>query len=358
MGAATSCGGASDTKEPTKNTLHIGISYGGVLPSMTDDDVGQALDDAVGVGATWIRMDLSWAEAQPTPSNSYDWDRVERIFAQARQRHLDILPVLVDPPAWASAPGCSGNHCEPADPSQFAAFAGAAVSRFAPEGVHTWEIWNEPNSALFWQPAVDPAAYLELLKASTHAIRAADDKAFILLGGLTIGKSTNGNLSAADFLGQTPESPLKLVDALSVHPYTFPYPASRLGPWMTPWAQADSGLPYLRQVLAQGGMPNMPIWVTEYGAPTGGPKGVWDGSPGSLDQSPDHVSEEQQAIIAADAVATAAAEPVIHAMFWYTDRDLTAPLDSSEAYFGLRRADGSKKAAFQALADAVKRLDG
>jgi hypothetical protein len=354
---ATSCGSPAGTAAAAKNPLHIGISFGGVLPSMTDDEVGQALDDAVDVGATWIRLDLPWAEVQPTSPDTFQWDRVDQIFAAARQRHLDALPVLVDPPEWARTPGCSATHCGPADPSQFATFASAAVSRFAPLGIHTWEVWNEPNSALFWQPAVDPSAYFRLLQASTSAIRAADPKAFILMGGLSIGKTADGNLSAADFLGQTPQSPLKLVDALSVHPYTFPYPASRLGPWMTPWAQADSGLPYLRQVLAQAGTPNMPIWVTEYGAPTGGPKSEWDGSPGSLSQSPDHVSEEQQAIIASDAVATAASEPVIHAMFWYTDRDLPTPSDSSEAYFGLRRADGSKKAAFDALRDAVRRFE-
>jgi hypothetical protein len=64
----------------------------------------------------------------------------------------------------------------------------------------------------------------------------------------------------------------------------------------------------------------------------------------------------QQAIIASDAVATAASDPVIRALFWYTDRDPATPLDSNEAYFGIRRADGSKKAAFDALRDAVKRL--
>ncbi|MDT5312928.1 MAG: polysaccharide biosynthesis protein PslG [Mycobacterium sp.] len=357
LGSTTGCGDSDGPAAITKAPLQVGISYGGLLPAMTDGQLGQALDDAVEVGASWIRLDLSWADVQPTSPQTYVWDRYDHVFAEARRRHLQTLPVLVDPPAWARLPGCSAIHCGPADPSQFATFAAAAAARFAQIDIHTWEVWNEPNSALFWQPTVDPPAYLRLLQASTKAIRAADPKAFVLMGGLNTGRTADGNLSAADFLAQTQDSPLRLVDALSVHPYTFPYPASRLGPWMTPWAQADSGLPYLRQLLAQAGTPNLPIWITEYGAPTGGPKGVWDGSPDSLSQSPDHVTESQQAIIASDSVATAASEPAIHALFWYTDRDVPTPVDSSEAYFGLRRADGSKKAAFDALRDAVKGLD-
>jgi polysaccharide biosynthesis protein PslG len=356
LGCSTGRQSSDGTSGAQKNPLQVGISYGSTLPSMDDRALGQALDDAVEIGARWIRLDLSWAAVQPTSAQTYTWDRFDHIFAEARLRHLNVLPVLVDTPQWARAPGCSAVHCAPADPSQFATFASAAAARFAQTGMHTWEIWNEPNSALFWQPKVDPTAYTNLLESTSHAIRTVDSKAFVLMGGLSVDRTAQGNLSVADFLAQTPQSPLRLVDALAVHTYTYPYPASRLGPWMSPWAQADSGLPYLRQLLAQSGTPNLPIWVTEYGAPTGGPGPVWDGFPDSLTRGPDHVTELQQAIIASDAVATAASDPIIHALFWYTDDDSATGLDDNEAYYGLRRADGSKKAAFDALKDAVKRL--
>ncbi len=83
---------------------------------------------------------------------------------------------------------------------------------------------------------------------------------------------------------------------------------------------------------------------------------MWDGSPDSLSGAPDHVTELQQAVIAVDAIATAASEPIISSLFWYTDQDFAFPLDSNESYYGIRRADGSKKPAFTALRDAVKRL--
>ncbi len=177
------------------------------------------------------------------------------------------------------------------------------------------------------------------------------------MGGLGIAETgAAGNLSIADFLSQPAESPLRLVDALSVHPYTYPYPASRLGPWANPSLPADSGLQYLRQVLAKSGTPNLPIWITEYGAPTAGPGPAWDGSPDSLSMGPDHVTEAQQAAMATDAIATAKSEPIIGSLFWYTYRDSASPADSADSYYGITRVDGSKKPVFTALTDAVKEL--
>lgn len=88
----------------------------------------------------------------------------------------------------------------------------------------------------------------------------------------------------------------------------------------------------------------------------GGPGHAWDGSPDSLSSGPDHVTEAQQAEIAADAIETAASDPIIGSLFWYTDRDFAAPPDTTESNYGLIRPDGSQKPAFTAFRDAVKRL--
>lgn len=336
--------------------LRVGVAYGNRLLFKTDEKLAEALDDAVDIGADWIRVDLSWADVQPSSAEEYVWNPFDRIVAQAFRRGLSVLPILAYTPAWARRSGCANDHCAPADPAQFATFAGAAAQRYANRGVHTWEIWNEPNSAIFWQPSADPVSYTRLLRAASAAIRAADHKAFVLLGGLATLATADGNISIADFVSQSEESPLRLVDALAVHPYTYPYPGSRLGPWASPWLPTESGLPYLRRVLAESGTPDLPIWITEYGAPTGGPGHAWDGSPDSLSSGPDHVTEAQQAEIAGDAIATAASDPIIGSLFWYTDRDFAAPTDTTENYYGLIRADSSKKPAYAALRDAVKSL--
>jgi hypothetical protein len=341
----------ADTARPL-----FGISYGETLSFMSDGKLAEALNDAVKVGVGWIRADLSWADVQPESPDLFIWDKFDRIVDQAHQRGLQVLPILNYTPVWARLAGCSTDHCAPADPSQFATFAGAAVQRYSRTGLRTWEIWNEPNSSAFWQPSADPVSYVRLLQASSATIRKADPGAFVLLGGLTNRETTGGDVSIADFLLRPKESPLLYVDALAVHPYTFPYPASRLGPWSSPWQPAGSGLPYLRDILAKAGSPGMPIWITEYGAPTGGPGNAWDGSTNVLSSALDHVTEEQQAAIASDAVATAASQPIIGALFWYAYQDFSYPLDTTESYYGIKRSDGSEKPSFGALTEAIKRL--
>src|ERR1700739_3307005 len=135
--------GAEHTSTAETGGLHVGISYGDALLQMTDDWLDEALDDAVDIGAGWIRVDLSWADVQPTSPQAYAWGPLEHIFSEAHRRGLNVLPDLGYTPEWALVPDCSSINCAPKDPSHFAAFAAAAAARYAQNGVHTWEIWNE-----------------------------------------------------------------------------------------------------------------------------------------------------------------------------------------------------------------------
>jgi len=89
-------------------------------------------------------------------------------------------------------------------------------------------------------------------------------------------------------------------------------------------------------------MPELPVWITEYGAPTGGA------------DSSDHVNETRQAEIAADAVKTAAADDGVAALIWYSYQDTGADPSDPESYYGLRRADSSRKPAYEAFRQAIE----
>jgi hypothetical protein len=332
--------------------LRVGLAYE-TLNYLTDDELAETLDTAVDIGATWIRFEFSWRDVQPISSQEYVWASFDRVIEQARRRNLTLLPVLAYTPPWARPSGCTTEKCAPADPSQFARFAAAAAQRYSQNGVHAWEIWNEPNAADFWQPAANAAAYTRLLRDSSEAIRRADPQALVVMGGLATLATGDGNVSIADFLSQPAESPVRLVDALAVHPYTYPNPPSRLGPWASPWLPDDSGLPYFRKLLSDLGTPNLPIWITEYGAPTGGTDAPSGKAPSHL-SAVNHVTEAEQAEIAKDAIAAAASEPIIGALFWYTYRDLAAAADSTEGHYGIERVDGSQKPAFASLTKAIK----
>ena len=92
--------------------------------------------------------------------------------------------------------------------------------------------------------------------------------------------------------------------------------------------------------------------MTEYGAPTGGRGSASDGSPGSVDPSTDHVTEARQAEIARDAVTVTLRSRNIVALFWYTNQDNPAA-QGKEAYFGLRRSDGTQKPAWFSFQEAL-----
>ncbi|MDH6116445.1 hypothetical protein ABH930_000844 [Kitasatospora sp. GAS204A] len=345
----------SQAGDPGK-PLRIGISYGDTLTWKDDPGLATGLGDAVDTGAKWVRVDLSWDDIQPDSSKTYEWQRFDRVLSAAKARGLEVLPTIGYTPKWARKAGCTDdNSCPPANPAAFAAFATAAAKRYAPQGIHTWEVWNEPNIP-FWAPAPDPAAYTQLLADTSKALRAADPKAYILLGGLaavSTGQDT-GYVSQGDFLTAVCKlGANKLVDAISYHPYTYPYLPSAKTSFGTAMEDISSTPGNLVAILTTYGTPNMPIWITETGAATNGPGTVTDGT--NITPQTTHVTEQYQAAIASDTIRAAAANPHVAAVFWFSDQDTGQASDKQHRseFYGLRRYDGSPKPALGALKDAI-----
>jgi hypothetical protein len=340
--------------------LKLGVSYGDTLVWLNAHDLAAELDDANTLGMTWIRVDLDWGDVQPNSASSYQWSAFDRVVHAAQARGLSVLPVIAYTPSWARPAryrSDAWSPAAPAHPAQFAAFAAAAVRRYARQGIHTWEIWNEPNNAGFWVPRASASAYVRLLRLTVTAMRHWDPKVFIVSGGLAPKATGHGNISQLTFLTRMCALGANhLVNAIGYHPYSFPVVPQDSVEWNA-WAQIESTTSSLRKILAHYGTPSLPIWATEYGAPTNGP-GV-EATAQGYDPSthPDHVSEAFQAILATDSVKAALNTPGVRALFWYTDEDSGTDPSSNENFFGLRRADGTPKPAFFALKKAI-RLDG
>jgi polysaccharide biosynthesis protein PslG len=342
---------------PAEPPNHIGLAYGNTLIGMDSRALAAALDDAVSLGASIIRTDLAWDDIQPTSPDKYEWDRFDRVAEAARSRGLTLLPVLAYTPSWARPAGCRSDKCAPADSDRFADFAAAAARRYASGGVVAWEIWNEPNTAGFWKPAVDPAAYTDLLQKASRAIRRVDPSAVILLGGLAAVDTDGGDIAQTEFLSRVCAlGGNSVISGVAYHPYTYPYLASvsRSGP--SPWGGIDRDPDSLRSVLTKYGTPGLPIWLTEYGAPTNGPGAASDGTPATVSAATTHVTESQQARIATDVLRTAAEDRNIGALIWYSDRDLSDDASTNLNFYGLRRSDGSAKPAFSAFKKAMADL--
>jgi hypothetical protein len=344
---------------PADLPVQVGIAYGNTLIEMSDRSLAYTLDDAARIGVSTIRTDLDWANIQPTSADGYQWERFDRIVNGARQRGLTILPVLAYTPAWARADGCDSHMCPPADHGQFAEFAAAAATRYAKEDVLAWEIWNEPNDSGFWSPAADPEEYSSLLELTSEAIRRIDPSALIVLGGLASLDSEGGNLSPADFLSRVcRQGGHTSMSAVGYHPYTYPHLASvsRDADYPSPWNLIDLGPESVRGTLERCGALDVPIWLTEFGAPTGGPGDASDGTPGQPTEDVTHVTEEQQARIARDVLQTVAEDRTVQVLVWYAWRDLDDDDRTNLNFYGLRREDGSEKPALQAFRDTLSEL--
>ncbi len=334
-------------------SIPIGIALGSSLVGASDQRIAADLDDVAALGATWVRADLPWASVEPAAAGRDSWGFFDRLVAAAGARRLQVLPVLAYSPGWARPAGCTSEQCAPADPAPFAAFAAAAAARYAPLGIHTWEIWNEPNTREFWRPAPDPAAYVALLAATAPAMRAVDPSVRLVSGGLSPAATGDGRISQTDYLSAMCRLGAgRFVDAVGYHPYSYPVPPAYPAPWNA-WAQMTATTPSFASILAACGGARPRIWITEYGAPTGGPGATATVDDFRIGHSPDHVDEQLQARMAAEALRLAVTTPAVGAFFWYSERDLGTDPGDREDFFGLRRADGTPKPAWDALRSAI-----
>ncbi|MEU6774070.1 cellulase family glycosylhydrolase [Streptomyces sp. NPDC046759] len=356
--ASASSSTASTSSSVHGRDLSFGLSFGDTLTWMTDGQRSEAMNDAKELGVRWLRVDLSWRNIQPDSADQYAWDRFDRVVDAARAHGLDVLPTLSYTPRWAADPNCASTSqtCPPADNRQFAEFARRAAERYAPKGVHTWEIWNEPNIKPFWKTGPDAKRYAALLAATAPAIRSVDQHAYLLLGGLAAVDTIPSRqyVSHKTFLAELGRlGALKQVDAISYHPYSAPLLPSTGTPTGTRFQDIDRTKDNLVAILARYGRPGMPIWLTETGAPTWGQGKAADSEEA---QGTTHVTPRLQAEYAKDLVTASAAIPSVDVVFWFSYRDVEpeTPNSRSSRHYGLTYYDGRRKPAFAAFEQAIR----
>ena len=327
---------------------NYGISGGGNWVGLSDAELGSRMDGLVDLGVSRLRIDLSWYAVQSIDNVHYKWDPYDKIVALANAHGIKILFILNLTPPWARPADCTASaHCHPADPNLFATFAAAAVTHYAPLGVHAWEVWNEENRQGAWQPMPDPAAYAALLKAAYAAIKAKDPSAVVLNGGLGSISPGKPDIDPVLFLQRLYENGAGAsFDALSDHPYSFPVLASYTASWNAWQRMIGEGLDGLRGVMLANGDTTKKVWITEFGAPTGGPGPAADVGAYNLTGHPTHVSEALQSAIMNDVLTQYRQLSYAGPFYWYSYKDNGTSTDTVENFFGLVRADGSKKPAY------------
>ena len=301
-------------------------------------ELDRRMSDIRASGAEWVRYDLNWSAVQAHGAASYDWSTSDRITAAANRHDLRVVMILDLTPQFQRVAGCNlGERCAPVSPEAFGVFAGNAAQHYRAQGVNTWEIWNEPNIAFRFGPATDPRKYVAMLKNSYNAIKQADPSAVVIAGSTAPAASENGDLRPLDFLREMyAEGAQGYFDAISAHPYTYPLTPSQSGA-DDAWGQMIA----MHEVMTENSDGDKRIWITEFGAPTNGPN-----------EPRDHVSEAVQAVTIAEAASIYHGYSWSGPLFWYGYKDAGTSRASSENFYGLVRADGSKKPAYDAFVRA------
>jgi polysaccharide biosynthesis protein PslG len=333
--AGRTTGVATSTKEAAAG-YGIAASFEHLSPAQLD--LQMAAIQAT--GSTWVRYDLSWNAVQPHRGASYNWTGADRVTASAHRHGLKVILAVGLTPADQRVAGCrSGERCAPADPAAYAAFMDAAVRHYSPLGVKHWEIWNEPNIAYRFGPATNPAAYTAMLKASYIAIKRVDPQATVIGASTAPAASRNGDLTPYDFLkAMYDQGAHGYFDAISSHPYTYPITPSQSTP-----ADAWGQLTRMHELMREHGDGDKKIWITEFGTPTNGPN-----LPG------EYVSEAAQAQIVTEAIELFGQMPWSGPFLWYEFQDSGTSAATSENFYGLIRADGSRKPAYDAFVTAIR----
>lgn len=305
---------------------------------MSQADIDRTLDTLKAMGVQNVRIVIPWAGVQLTEGGEYRWGTIDRMVDAAAARNMGILAVLNSTPDWAGRPDLSGHP----DPNVFAAFAAAAADRY--EGrISAYEVWNEPNSLIFWNP-VDPEAYTRMLQVAYRAIKAEDESA-VVVGGIVVTVFSFGRatINPEDFVERMYAAGAHgYFDALSVHPYhyTLKFSEGERHP-LSPLNQIQA----IRELMNANGDGDLRIWATEYGLPTA------EIAPGEV------VTEQEQADFIEDFLHSWQGVDGAGPIFIYSTRD-TFPNDPDLVYnFGFFYNNWTPKLSAQVIEDFIRGLD-
>jgi len=300
-------------------------SFFGVVPQgpLYPEDLERMGEGRVGT----IRLYVPWAVIDPTDGDDFALATVDDVVLRAAGNGIEVVPFVFGTPAWVAeldgetkcAPDCA--TYAPRSEQALVAWSellAALVDRYGPDGdlwtenpdadplaIRSWQVWNEQNSAAFYQPEPDVDSYANLLAAAEEAIHGRDPSAEVLLGGM-FGTPPDG-IDAWDYLGELYEAgAAEDFDAIAVHPYGGQ--ASKL----------EQQVELMRAEVLQAD-DEAPTWITEIGWASSGP-------PNPYNKGPQGQAEQLEA--AYGLLIEKRSEWDVANVSWYSWRDVVdAPCD-------------------------------
>jgi hypothetical protein len=329
----TSAAPTTTTAPPVSGTGMVGgagFSEGSSILGDSDAELARRLDGMKAAGASWLRVDIRWPDAEPS-KGTFQWWSADRVINAASSRGLKVLGILDFTPSWARPSGTTEKY-PPTNVADYANFARVATQHFGSK-VQALEVWNEANSPHFWAPGANAAAYTALLKPAYTAIKSVNPNITVLAGSTSPGATGGGWIAPVDFLnGMYAAGARGYFDAFSHHGYNWPFMPLRYETNYN-WNAFGGVTPVLHNVMANNGDGAKRIWMTENGAPV-----VWTRQ--GVTTSPSYL-----AAYVAESFRAMRSWSWSGPLFFYSYRDPGTNPNDSESLFGLVNHDFVPKGA-------------
>lgn len=200
---------------------------------------------------TWRLWDayVTWPNLEPK-RRQWDFRTLDKYVALAEEHDVEILLPLGLSPAWASSNPGGPSQGQPALPKNMVDwqdYVRTVATRYKGR-IHDYEIWNEPNSKGFYTGSIPQL--VALAKAAYTILKQVDPSNEVVSPSATYGY--RGASWLDDYLKAGGG---KYADIIGFHFYVSPQGPEAMVPLIE----------RVKQVMAQDGVGNKPLWCTEVG---------------------------------------------------------------------------------------------
>lgn len=224
----------------------------------------------------WIKQQIRWEFAENEPG-AVNWSEMDQIIDAMAGNGLQTLFSVVTAPQW-SRPDKPGTGGPPNDFNLYANFVGQMAGRYCGR-LGAIEVWNEQNLQREWEGfPLDPALYMDLLRRSYGAIKAACPGMLVISGATTPTGNSDVAIDDIDYLrGMYNNGLARYSDGVGIHPSGYGNPATiTFQDWQAGRYSAPSHVNhrsfYFRSTLEESravmvayGDGNKRLWPTEFG---------------------------------------------------------------------------------------------
>jgi murein DD-endopeptidase MepM/ murein hydrolase activator NlpD len=273
-------GQVSSVATPETKTMN-GLNSHGIQAHMLGQDAAPSLEAVQELGFGWAKQQVQWKYFEPRDGD-YRWSELDALVAAADTAGIKLLWSVVNAPEWARSGQELAGTGPPHDPLDLADFLGAMAERYCGSNVGAIEVWDEQNVPFKWgNMAIDPAAYMRLLKPAYERIKSACPGMTVVSGGLSpTSASSSQAMGDVLYLEGMYQNGLKdFSDAIGIHLPTYNWPPD--AEWEThedssahfrdPFQRRDSSWSFrgtaeeYRRVMEAHGDAARPVWVTQFG---------------------------------------------------------------------------------------------